>query len=223
MDFDYKRELQRKSFHLLSLFYVFIFYIFFPYNSKLGLFILTAILLFLIQVEFFRLELKKEIPIISSIYRRIARRKEKNQLASLVFTTIGIILTFAIFDVRIATAAVLMMIFGDAIAAIVDKKFGKHKIPRFENRSFEGFFSQLIVNLIIGIIFVKASYSLVPLFSFVKATSFSGAIIWPAALIMAFTATFVETVTRKIDDNLLIPLFAGFNGQLILIILNLFR
>jgi len=31
---------------------------------------------------------------------------------------------------------------------------------------------------------------------------------------MAITATFVESIVEKLDDNLLIPLFSGFNGQL---------
>jgi dolichol kinase len=38
---------------------------------------------------------------------------------------------------------------------------------------------------------------------------------------MAGTATFVETITDKMDDNLLIPLFSGFNGQLIVFMMTL--
>ena len=32
---------------------------------------------------------------------------------------------------------------------------------------------------------------------------------------MAFTATAVEVVTNKLDDNFTVPLFAGFVGQMI--------
>jgi len=44
---------------------------------------------------------------------------------------------------------------------------------------------------------------------------------WPVILVMAGTATIVETVVEKIDDNLLIPLFAGFNAQIISYIISL--
>ena len=32
---------------------------------------------------------------------------------------------------------------------------------------------------------------------------------------MAFVATFVELITNKLEDNLTVPLFAGFVGQMI--------
>ena len=35
---------------------------------------------------------------------------------------------------------------------------------------------------------------------------------------MALTATIVESSIKKLDDNLLIPLFSGFNGQVALLI-----
>ena len=36
---------------------------------------------------------------------------------------------------------------------------------------------------------------------------------------MAFTATIVETLIEKLDDNLLIPVFFGFNGQIVVWVL----
>jgi len=43
---------------------------------------------------------------------------------------------------------------------------------------------------------------------------------WILVLLMAATATVVETVTNKLDDNLLIPLFSGFIGQLAFLIMT---
>jgi dolichol kinase len=40
---------------------------------------------------------------------------------------------------------------------------------------------------------------------------------------MAGTATVVETLANKMDDNLLIPLFSGFNGNLVLLALTYFN
>jgi dolichol kinase len=42
---------------------------------------------------------------------------------------------------------------------------------------------------------------------------------WFVAIIMALVATVVETVVGEIDDNLAIPVFSGFVGQGVLIIM----
>ena len=38
---------------------------------------------------------------------------------------------------------------------------------------------------------------------------------------MAFTATFVEFMTNKMDDNLTVPLFSGFVGHILVIVMAL--
>ena len=40
---------------------------------------------------------------------------------------------------------------------------------------------------------------------------------------MAFTATIVETLIEKLDDNLLIPVFFGFNGQIVVFLLRVLK
>jgi dolichol kinase len=37
---------------------------------------------------------------------------------------------------------------------------------------------------------------------------------------MALTATFVETVLKPVDDNLAVPVVAGFAGQALMVILR---
>jgi len=46
--------------------------------------------------------------------------------------------------------------------------------------------------------------------------------LWVVVFVMAVTATFVETVIYKMDDNLLIPVFSAFNGQIALVLLGRF-
>ncbi|HEY6586152.1 MAG TPA: CTP--2,3-di-O-geranylgeranyl-sn-glycero-1-phosphate cytidyltransferase, partial [Candidatus Methanoperedens sp.] len=99
----------------------------------------------------------------------------------------------------IASAAILMTTFGDASAALFGKAFGRTWIKGLKNRAYEGCAAELIVDIIIGLFFLP---NLI------------------LVLVMAGTATIVETVTNKLDDNLLIPLFSGFNGQLIAVILT---
>ena len=45
---------------------------------------------------------------------------------------------------------------------------------------------------------------------------FFGSALWIIILVMSITATVVESAISKFDDNLLIPIFSGFNGQIVL-------
>jgi dolichol kinase len=76
-------------------------------------------------------------------------------------------------------------------AALVGKTCGRTRI--FGNaKSLEGCAAEFVVDLIIGYAFL-------------------GSLI--IASIMAFTATIVEAIAGKIDDNLTIPIFSGASGQ----------
>ncbi len=99
-------------------------------------------------------------------------------------------------------AAILMTTIGDASAAIFGKRFGRTWIPKLKDRAVEGCMAEFVVDLLIGFVFLN-SYS------------------WLVILVMAGTATIVETVVNKIDDNLLIPLFSGFNAQILTYIISL--
>jgi len=62
---------------------------------------------------------------------------------------------------------------------------------KFSKRNF-------VINLIVGLLLLSNIYII---------------------LIMAFTATIVETFVSELDDNLFVPLFAGFVGQLLFFLL----
>jgi dolichol kinase len=93
-----------------------------------------------------------------------------------------------------------MTTIGDASAAIFGKRFGRTWIPKLKDRAVEGCMAEFVVDLLIGFVFLHS---------------------WPVILVMAGTATIVETVVNKIDDNLLIPLFSGFNAQILTYIISL--
>ena len=103
------------------------------------------------------------------------------------------IISLAVFNPKIALAALLMTTFGDMIAALVGKRYGTTLIYR--NKTWAGFLGELITNLIVGFLVLDKIYVI---------------------LGMAFVATIVETLVDELDDNLLIPLFSGFVGQVIL-------
>jgi len=96
----------------------------------------------------------------------------------------------------------VMTTIGDASAAIFGKRFGRTWIPKLKDRAVEGCMAEFAVDLLIGFVFLN-SYP------------------WLIILVMAGTATIVETVVNKIDDNLLIPLFSGFNAQILTYMISL--
>ncbi|MCX9081007.1 MAG: SEC59/DGK1/VTE5 family protein [Candidatus Methanoperedens sp.] len=189
---DLIQELKRKAIHLTSLIIVLTYYLF---GNEAVLLLLTVYLIVILELEYFRIEWGQKIPIFHSLFRV----KEADRLGGHVFFTIGSIIAISVFSKEIASAAILMTTFGDASAAIFGKAFGRTWIKRLENRAYEGCAAEFIVDVIIGWIFLPT---------------------WILVLLMATTATVVETVTNKLDDNLLIPLFSGFIGQLAFLILT---
>ena len=108
-----------------------------------------------------------------------------------------------------------MTTFGDLSAALIGKKFGKHWIKCLKKRAWEGVIAELVANLIVGFVVLRTTF-------WWTAGAGYGSPMWAVIIVMAVTATFVETIISKLDDNLLIPVFAGFNGQIALMIIAAF-
>ena len=214
---DFKKEIIRKSIHLLSILFLVIYVIVSDQvNHKVGLFILSFILIILIELEYARVELGAKIPLLKKLWE-FRRDKEKEHLGAEIYFLLGSIICLAIFDLRVAAAAILMTTFGDMAAAVIGTRFGKNWLPFVRNRALEGTLSELIVDLFIGFMIIRTPVSgkMWWVHSFVPA----GDPIWLIIIVMAVTATFVETVVHKLDDNLLIPVFAGFNGEIVILLM----
>lgn len=187
-------EVMRKSVHLVSIFIVLI-YEFFGKDA-----ILWVLMLFLVTVlflEYFRLEKGMKIPFFYMMYRE----QEADRLGGHIYFALGAIAVISLFNKEIAYAAILMTTFGDMAAAMIGKFYGKRRIFReiFKNdKSLEGSASEFIIDLLVGL-------------------AITGNLI--VSLVMAFIATLTETAVNKIDDNLIIPIFSGFFGQMILVLL----
>lgn len=188
---DLVNELKRKTIHLTSIIIVLTFYAF---GKQAVLSLLTVYLILILELEYFRLEWGKKLPYVHDLLRS----KEHDRLGGHVFFTIGSLIAISVFSKEIASAAILMTTFGDASAAIFGKAFGRTWIKGLKNRAYEGCAAEFFVDILIGWIFLPD---------------------WITILIMAGTATIVETLANKLDDNLLIPIFSGFNGELALFLL----
>lgn len=182
-------EAKRKAIHVLGVGYILLYWIFLKiFSHTIALLVLLAAFITFIVIEFFRINEHRKIPIIHVLWRE----KEENSLGGQVYYILGIIIALAVFDFRVALAVILMTIFGDMAAAIFGIAFGKHWIKKLPDTAWEGIIAELIVDLIIGFIILGN---------------------WMVVIPMALMATFVETVFPHIDDNLAIPIFAGFIGQ----------
>ncbi len=193
---NFKSELKRKGIHLLSLFFL-LSYVFFGYfwGEKIALLLLTFLLIFFLELDFIRMKTKIKIP---SFILSLWREHEKDRLGGHVYFLIGAIIALSVFSFKIALVALLMTTFGDMAASLIGMKYGKHWLKKIPNTAWEGIIGEFVVGVIIGFIFLPH---------------------WIIVLVMALTATFVETVFTHADDNLLIPVIAGFNGQITLMIM----
>jgi len=213
MKWNFKRELARKFVHLLSIFILLVYFIVADFfDRNIALLILVLVLIVSLEFEYLRIEIARKIPFFNHIWKYLRRKKEKGKLGGEVFFLIGAILVLSIFDIKVAMAAILMTTFGDMAAALIGKKFGKYYLKSLKDRAWEGIIAEFSIDVIIGVlIFFVIGGGLMYDFK-----------IWAIILVMAFTATFVETIIYKMDDNLLIPIFSGFNGQIVLMLLNWF-
>jgi len=189
----FTHEIGRKAIHLSILIVLFAYYyIWQSVGKQVALLVLVFLLIIFLILEFLRLELEISIP----WFEPFIRPKEQNRPYGVIYFLSGIIISLAVFDFKIALAAILMITFGDMGAALIGKRYGKTII--FKNKTLSGTLTELTLNLIVGFIILSNIYII---------------------LAMAFVATVVETYVEELDDNLLVPLFAGGVGQLLLMII----
>jgi dolichol kinase len=213
MAWNFKKELARKFIHLLSIMFLWIYLVAADlFDRNIALLVLVLLLISLLELEYFRIEIGKKIPILSDIWSSLRRKKERKTLGGDVFFLIGAILVLSIFNLRVAIISILMTTFGDMAAALIGTKFGKHQLFSLKLRTWEGTSAEFIVDIAIG--------AIVLFWGGIYMDYFWKNII--LILVMATTATFIETIVYKLDDNLLIPVFSGFFGQITLMILSAF-
>jgi len=184
-------EILRKSVHLVSILIVLIYEFF---GKEAVLWVLMLFLVTVLILDYFRVEHEIRIPFFYIMYRK----DEADRFGGHIFFALGAISVIALFSREIAYAAILMTTFGDMVAALIGKFYGKRRVFRkiFKNdKSIEGSASEFSIDFVIGLLIVGNPV---------------------VSLVMAFVATLTETAVNKIDDNLIVPVFAGFFGQMTL-------
>lgn len=138
-------------------------------------------------------------PRVKSFFRRffgqMIREHEQLNLLGSTYLLLAALLAIEIFPQPVAAAALGFTVLGDAVAAIVGRAWGRH---RLFNKSLEGFLACLLACLAWAA-FV-AAFGRLPL---------------GPALAGAVAASLIELLPIPLDDNLGITLFAGYAMKLL--------
>jgi dolichol kinase len=140
-----KKELWRQLIHASGVFIVVLSYFLPP---ELLIILCVAILVFVVLV--FRLDHQHHIPFFSTILR-VTKRDDDER--GFVYFFIGIIITlyFFQFNMAIANAAILILLFGDSASTLIGKRFGRIKLPFQSHKTVEGSLAFLTVGFAVSL------------------------------------------------------------------------
>lgn len=174
------KELLRQLIHASGVFIVVLSYFLRP-----DALIVITIFILLFVLLLFKLDEKYNVPFFSSIFR-ICNREDDER--GFIYFFVGIILTIIIFqfNMHVANAAILILLFGDSASTIIGRRWGKHKIPYCPSKTMEGSLAFFVVGLILAL----TQLPLLP------------------SLFGAFFGALAE-VYSPVDDNIPIPLVSG--------------
>ena len=187
---DYKTELLRKSIHLCSLSISIVYYF---VTKELALQILIPLTILAVVLDFSRYLIPGFAKIFYSFFGFMLREHEKIQekknLSGATYLLISVTIVVIIFPKLFVIPAVAVLIIGDIAAALLGRKFGKHK---FLAKSLEGTLAFFITGSIVILLTPKIEGSF-----------------WE--YIIGFIAVAVGAIAENIsygwaDDNLTIPL-----------------
>ena len=191
---QYRDELYRKLIHLLSLSIPIIYYFITEESAAIILGILTTIALIIDWGRYLHPETGK---IFYKIFGFLLREHEldhsKKNLNGATYVLISALISVLIFPKIIFISAFSILIISDSAAALIGRKFGKHK---FLSKSLEGTLTFFISACIVILLTPKVD-------GFFEE--------YLIGFIGAFVGAIIENVSFKlVDDNLSIPLSVGF-------------
>jgi dolichol kinase len=192
-EISFSQELARKATHMGALVIPGGYYVLkLSRIEVLAIMVPIAVLMVLIDISrlrewaFWR---KVARPIISPIIRK---HEMDGDFTGATYILITACLTIGLFDKPIAIAALAFIIVGDSFAAIIGRRWGKHRIGR---KSIEGSLGCLLGTLIVAALTPGLPFSV--------------------AAFGAVVATVTEFRSLKIDDNVSVPLVSGLAMMLL--------
>jgi len=187
-------EIKRKSFHLLILLYILAYWVL-PRLVVIEGF--GFLLVVVIVGELLRLRLPPFNEWLLNVLGGIHRVEETKNLSGLPWTLSGSFLTILLFPNKtVVLVSFFYLAFGDALAALVGKRYGKYRILR--GKTLEGSLACFLACLLVGIFFLH----------------------WKMALIGALSATVIELIPWPLNDNFWMPLMSASALTLLLPLLG---
>ena len=174
---------------------------------EITMFALIGALVFTITSDIIRIIWGPEYSFFNFLTKSMLREKEKNAAGPQIYIITGIIFSFMLYmaniipDIRVFFAGILIACLSDASAALIGRRFGKHKVTlrNKEIKSIEGFTAGVVVAYAIGFVFVGPIYAIM------------GAVIF-------FLTDYLPSITA---DNILNPIFIPIGIQLMVVLLGL--
>ena len=164
-------------------------------GKETSLWILLPLSILAVIMEVARVRSKHVARFIYSIFGSIMRPEEKSAMGSRItingasWVIISAALLALIFPIYIASASLAMFMLGDAAAAIWGRKFGRTPWPK-SKKTLEGSFAFLVI----------AAVTL----------SLFNILAWYFVLLVAFVAMLLEVLPIPVNDNVRVPIIAGF-------------
>ena len=182
-----KKEYLRQLIHASGIFIVFLSWFL---NPTLLIIICIALVIF-VEV-LFRIDRHRNIFFISAF---LSRCKRKDDEKGFVYFFLGIILTIYLFqfNMAIADAAIIILLFGDSASTIFGKKYGEKLIPFNKEKTIVGTSAFFVVAFI-------GAATQVPVLPAIFGALFGG----------------LTEAYSPIDDNIPIPLISAFAMSLII-------
>jgi len=167
---------------------------------------LIGALMFAIISDLIRIVWGPEYSVFNFLTKSMLRNKEKNAMGPQIYIITGFIFSYMLYmagliDILVFFSGVLIACLSDAAAALIGKKYGKHKVTivNKETKSIEGFLAGVILAYLIGLFLVGPIYAII------------------GAVVFFITDYF----PRFIADNILNPIFIPIGIQLFIFLLGL--
>lgn len=181
--------LKRGLFHVFGILSVVVAALFLP--RTVLLIVLGAVTLIAFALELIRLKVPAVNRWFLSFFKPLLRKEEASRLTGTGYSLAGALIAFLVFPRDIAVLAVSFLAVGDPMATIVGKHIGKTRL--LGKKTLEGDLACFVSCIIAGFIGYFAGLD----------------ISWLAVLLGSLGATIAEAVPLPINDNLILPLFAG--------------
>ncbi len=169
--------------------------------------IMTTLLVMAWSLEFFRPRVPALNKFLMKHFGRIAHPHEHHRVNSGTWYILALFLLAVTVSPLEASIAVMILGLCDPAAAFVGRRWGR--IPIYSGRTLEGSLTFFLTGVMISIAIVAFFY---PQLSFTKMVVVSS--------VASFTGAVAELFSKRIDDNLSIPLASGWGAALVLLLMT---